>query len=107
MKTGVAEAIQGSRQAMINFGKAYKKYYLLSARRDGFSIFHPYFHMEINKDVKDIAIQTPFSYFDVLPLYERLGKNKERTLRAVNICITRNLPLHTYIYSPLDYSFKL
>ena len=58
------------------------------------SLMHPYYHIENVKDVEDIAKQVPYSYFDIFPLYERLGENKEKTLRAVNICAASNSPLY-------------
>jgi hypothetical protein len=70
-----------------------------SALQPSLSLFHPYYHIENVKDIEDIAKQVPFSYFDILPLYERLGKDKEKTLRIVNIYASRGLPLR---YVPLQ-----
>jgi hypothetical protein len=81
------EAFRALKQCAKNALKAY------FVERAMFSILHPYRSIEINDDVADIAKQTPFSYFDILPLYEDLNNDKARTLRAVDFCMSNNLPL--------------
>jgi hypothetical protein len=63
------------------------------AERAMFSALHPYHDIKINEDVAEIARQSPFSYFDILPLYKDLNNDKAITLRAVDFCISSNLPL--------------
>lgn len=53
-------------------------------------------NIEIKKNVEDLARQTPFSYFDILPIYKQLDEDKEKTLRTINFCVRTGRSLRAY-----------
>lgn len=42
---------------------------------------------DLNSEVKELATITSFSYDQILPLYENLNNDRDKTLKALQYCL--------------------